>query len=86
MRVYRDAPGFDATVDGLFEGHFTGGAAVTARATIAWGDKDKLLLPRQAERARAAIPQARHLWLPGTSHHPMVDDPEATVRAILTSA
>jgi pimeloyl-ACP methyl ester carboxylesterase len=86
MHGFRDAPGFDATLEALHAGHFTGAAAVAAPATVAWGDKDKLLLPRQAERARAAMPQARHLWLPGSGHHPMVDDPEATARAILTSA
>ena len=85
MRGYRDAPGFDATLEALHSGHFTGAAAVTAPATVAWGEKDKLLLPRQAERARRALPQARHLRLPGCGHHPMVDDPEATARAILTS-
>ncbi|HEV2999832.1 MAG TPA: alpha/beta fold hydrolase [Solirubrobacteraceae bacterium] len=85
-RGYAAAPGFDATLEALHEGHFTGGAAVAPPATVAWGDRDKLLLPRQAERARAALPQARHLLLPGCGHHPMVDDTEATVRAILTAA
>jgi pimeloyl-ACP methyl ester carboxylesterase len=80
------SPGFDATYDALHRGHFTGASDVRAPVTVAWGDKDKLLLPRQADRARRAMPQARHLWLPGCGHHPMVDDPEATVRAILTSA
>jgi len=79
------ARGFDTTIEALHEGHFTGGAAVVPPATVAWGDKDKLLLPRQAERARRAIPQARHLWLPGCGHAPMVDDPQTTARAILTS-
>ncbi len=83
--AFTGAGGFDATIEALHEGHFTGGAAVVPPATIAWGDKDKLLLPRQAERARRAIPQARHLWLPGCGHLPMVDDPETTARAILTS-
>ena len=85
-RTFVQAPGFDATAEALHEGHFTGGAAVTTPATVAWGDKDKLLLPRQAERARRAIPQARHLCLPGCGHVPMVDDPETTARAILTTA
>jgi pimeloyl-ACP methyl ester carboxylesterase len=84
-RAFTGASGFDATLDALHEGHFTGGEAVTPPVTIAWGDKDKLLLPRQAERARRAIPQARHLWLPGCGHVPMVDAPEITANAILTS-
>jgi pimeloyl-ACP methyl ester carboxylesterase len=86
VRKIMSGEGFDATLESLHAGHFTGGAAVTPPATVAWGDRDKLLLPRQAERARRAIPQARHLWLPGCGHVPMVDDPETTARAILTSA
>ena len=85
VRRFVGAPGFGATVEALHEGHFTGGSAVQQPATVAWGDRDKLLLPRQAERARQAIPQARHVWLPGCGHVPMVDDPETTARAILTS-
>lgn len=86
VEVLRGAPGFGATLEALHEGHFTGGAAVTTPVTVAWGDKDKLLLPRQAERARRAILQARHVQLPGCGHVPMVDDPRTTARAILTSA
>ena len=85
-RSYVAAPGFDATLEALHAGHFTGAGEVQPPFTVAWGDKDKLLLPRQAERARRALPQGRHLWLTGCNHHPMVDDPEATARAILTSA
>lgn len=50
--------------------------------TIAWGTKDKLLLPSQAERARAAYPQARIVKMAGCGHVPMVDNPELVVRVI----
>ena len=83
---FASAPGFDATLEALHEGHFTGAGEVRSPFTVAWGDRDKLLLPRQAERARRALPDGRHLWLAGCNHHPMVDDPEATARAILSSA
>ncbi len=86
VEKFAGATGFDETAHALHEGHFTGGALVTPPATIAWGDKDKLLLPRQAERARRVLPRGRHLWLTGCGHHPMVDAPEMTARAILTSA
>jgi len=86
VSTFAGSSGFDATAEALHEGHFTDAGAVTAPATVAWGDKDKLLLPRQAERARRALPQARHVTLPGCGHIPMVDDPETTARAILTSA
>jgi pimeloyl-ACP methyl ester carboxylesterase len=85
-RAFAGASGFDATLEALHEGHFTGAPAVRPPVTVAWGDRDKLLLPRQAERARRALPQARHVWLAGCGHVPMVDAPEATARAILTSA
>jgi pimeloyl-ACP methyl ester carboxylesterase len=44
--------------------------------TIAWGDKDRLLLFRpQFARARARVPDARHLTLHDIGHLPMFDDP-----------
>ncbi len=50
--------------------------------TIAWGTRDKLLLPSQAERARTTYPQARIVKLPGCGHVPMVDDPALVVRVV----
>jgi pimeloyl-ACP methyl ester carboxylesterase len=53
--------------------------------TIAWAEKDRLLLPRQAERARRALPWARHVTLFGCGHVPTWDDPGLVARTILTS-
>lgn len=53
------------------------------RVTIAWGDRDRLLLSRQADRARALLPQARHVSLRGCGHVPMADDPDLVARVIL---
>lgn len=53
------------------------------RATIAWGDRDRLLLSRQASRARALLPLARHVTLPGCGHVPMSDDPDRVAGVIL---
>jgi pimeloyl-ACP methyl ester carboxylesterase len=53
---------------------------------VAWAEKDRLLLPREAARAREALPFARHIVLPGCGHVPTWDDPELVARAILTSA
>lgn len=53
-------------------------------ATVAWGDRDRLLIAsRQAPRARRALPAARHVTLHGCGHVPMWDDPERVARAIL---
>jgi pimeloyl-ACP methyl ester carboxylesterase len=53
-------------------------------ATIAWGDRDRLLIySRQAPRARRRLPEARHITLRGCGHVPTWDDPEAVAAAIL---
>lgn len=51
--------------------------------TIAWGSKDRLLLPYHAERARRQLPQAEHVWLRGSGHVPMSDDVDGVVDILL---
>jgi pimeloyl-ACP methyl ester carboxylesterase len=80
------SPGWRTTLDALGRGRFSGGEQVTTPMTVAWAEKDRLLLPRQAQRARAEIPQARHITLVGCGHVPTWDDPQQVARAILTSA
>ncbi|MBC7298571.1 MAG: alpha/beta fold hydrolase [Demequina sp.] len=54
-------------------------------ATIAWSDRDRILLrpQRNAARARTKLPTARHRQLPGCGHIPMFDDPDAITSLIL---
>ena len=84
-RALAEAPAFEATLDVMSRSHFTGGAEVPETATVAWGERDRLLLPRQGERARRALPRARHVVLPGCGHLPMSDDP-ALVAGVILSA
>ncbi|MEU9648892.1 alpha/beta fold hydrolase [Streptomyces sp. NPDC048110] len=51
--------------------------------TVAWGDRDRLLLPRQGIRAKRAIPRARLVRLPCCGHVPMNDDPALVARVLL---
>ncbi|GHF58655.1 alpha/beta fold hydrolase [Streptomyces thermodiastaticus] len=51
--------------------------------TVAWGSKDRLLLPRQGVRAKRILPHARLVRLPGCGHVPMNDDPALVARVIL---
>ena len=78
-------PTFDALVHNLATGlEQTGPAAAgTGRITIGWGRQDRLCLPRQAARARAAFPSAKLHWFEGSGHFPMWDQPEETVAVIL---
>jgi pimeloyl-ACP methyl ester carboxylesterase len=55
--------------------------------TIAWGERDRLLLyRRQSARARAALPAARHVTLTGCGHVPTWDDPEQVRRVLLEAS
>ncbi|CAL9388277.1 putative protein [Streptomyces sp. enrichment culture] len=51
--------------------------------TVAWGARDRLLVPRQGVRAKRTIPRARLVRLPGCGHVPMNDDPALVARVIL---
>ncbi|MCX2924861.1 alpha/beta fold hydrolase [Streptomyces sp. NEAU-W12] len=51
--------------------------------TIAWGARDRLLVPRQGVRAKRTIPGARLVRLPGCGHVPMNDDPALVARVLL---
>jgi pimeloyl-ACP methyl ester carboxylesterase len=54
--------------------------------TIAWGVRDRLLpYGRQAPRARAMLPHARHVTL-GAGHVPFFDDPAAVADVVGSSA
>ncbi|MGU3316973.1 alpha/beta fold hydrolase [Sphingomonas sp. M6A6_1c] len=80
-------PTFDALVDNLATGpEQTGPAAPgTGRVVIGWGRHDRLCLPRQAARAKAAFPGAELHWFKRSGHFPMWDMPEETVAVILNA-
>ncbi len=55
----------------------------TVPVTVAWGAKDRILPPLQAERARQRLPQARHVALADCGHVPMSDAPDQVARLVL---
>jgi pimeloyl-ACP methyl ester carboxylesterase len=76
------ATAFDDVCD-AFTGYIApADAADRVPVTIAWGDKDRLLLPRQARRARRLLPRARVVIVPGTGHLMMGDDPSAVAAVV----
>lgn len=58
---------------------------VTVPTTVAWGDTDRLLLPSEAQTARARLPEATHLTLPDCGHCPQHDHPELVVDVVVAS-
>jgi pimeloyl-ACP methyl ester carboxylesterase len=80
------APGWKATLPVSREYTFHDGDELRMPVTIGWGTRDRLLIPRQAERARIRLPRARHVPLPGCGHIPMSDDPEGVAALLLAGS
>ncbi|MEU7733237.1 alpha/beta hydrolase, partial [Streptomyces griseus] len=81
----RGATGFHQTLDtgrGLLFRDEVKGVPVS----VAWGTRDRILLPRQGIRAKRVIPHARLVRLPGCGHVPMNDDPALVARVILDTS
>jgi pimeloyl-ACP methyl ester carboxylesterase len=90
IRALRDAwasPAFVAVLEAFDSYSFAAGEELQETpVTVAWGERDHLLLyARQAPRARAMLPQARHLTL-GGGHIPCFDDPAAVAAVVRASA
>lgn len=79
----RHAPGWDATLPRTLDYAFAGDLDVPV--TIAWAEHDRVLLRRQAVRARAALPEAEHLTLHGCGHVSTWDDPDRVARAVIAT-
>ncbi|MTD44247.1 alpha/beta fold hydrolase [Conexibacter sp. W3-3-2] len=77
--AYASAPAFAATNRAMRSGHFTGGERIRVPVLLAWGELDRLVTPP----ARALVPHAVSITLPGCSHLPMLDDPALSARTIL---
>jgi pimeloyl-ACP methyl ester carboxylesterase len=72
--LLRDAPSWRA-------------ATPVAPTTVAWGDRDRLLIySRQAPRAARLLPTAQHVTLAGCGHVPTWDDPEQVARVLLEAS
>lgn len=71
----------DAVLAGI--GQFTGQVPADVPVTIAWGAKDRLLSPRQAAVAKAQLPAAHFVQLPGCGHVPMTDAPDLVADVLL---
>ena len=86
VRALAGAPWFDDTLIAITSSAFSGGERIEPPVTIAWGERDRLLLPRQANRAGAAIPSARMVKLRGCGHVPTHDDPRQVADVLLSGS
>jgi len=83
LRALAGAAWFDATLPTIAHRSFRNGAGIEVPVTIAWGDKDRVLPPRQARRASWAVPSARMVTLYDCGHVPTYDDPEQVAQIML---
>lgn len=85
LKSFADCRTFDALVRDLAAGPMQEGPSApgSGKVTIVWGKQDRLCLPQQAERAKAAFPKAKLVWFSGCGHFPMWDRPEDTVELVL---
>lgn len=86
VRALATAPGWEATLPALTGGYFESGEGIDCPVTIAWGERDLLLLPRQARRAKRLIPHAKVITLEGCGHVPTWDDPGQVTRVLLEAS
>jgi pimeloyl-ACP methyl ester carboxylesterase len=56
---------------------------IAAPTLLVWGDQDRLVDVRLAERTRSSIRGARLIVLPGVGHVAMMEDPQTTARAVV---
>lgn len=87
IRALAGAPGFLPTLVAFERYTLTASPELEdVPITILWGSRDRLLLPRQADRARRLLPGARHVALRGLGHVPTWDDPALVSAAIIQAA
>jgi pimeloyl-ACP methyl ester carboxylesterase len=85
--AFIDGPAFEPALEGFRDYRFRAPDELRGvPVTIAWGTRDALLIPRQAERARRLLPLAQHVALRGCGHVPCHDDPEAVAAVLLAGS
>ena len=86
IHAMAEAPGFRTTLRALEKDRFTGGAAITVPVTVAFGTRDRVLLPGVARHRDELPAQTRWVRLRGCGHVPMVDDPDAVADLLLQAS
>ncbi|MGB3351836.1 MAG: alpha/beta fold hydrolase [Mycobacterium sp.] len=88
LRNFASSPSLFDALQALIRGPKQQGApsgTLHAPVVIGWGRKDRVTLPRQAQRAQELFPDARMHWFSDCGHFPHWDKPAETVRLILDS-
>ena len=79
-------PGFRATERAIAHRHYRSAAPLGAPVTVAFGSRDRLLLPGQSRHVEQLPAGSKVAALPGCGHLPMTDDPAAVAALLATAA
>jgi pimeloyl-ACP methyl ester carboxylesterase len=79
-------PGFDAVLGATAARHADGFTGLDMPVTVAFGTRDRLLLPGRSRRLDQLPPQTRVARLPRCGHVPIADDRDAVTALIVRSA
>jgi pimeloyl-ACP methyl ester carboxylesterase len=86
VRSLGTCPAFDAVLRATSERRVEGFTALDVPVTVAFGTRDRLLLPGQSRRFDQLPPGTRVSRLAGCGHVPIADDPAAVTTLITRSA
>jgi len=65
---------------------FSTGLGIDVPVTVAWGTRDRLLYPAQADHLSSLLPGARLVSLNDCGHVPTFDDPDAVAEVLLSGS
>ena len=82
-RAFGRSPGFDEHLNATIRERFVGCRSVAVPVTVAFGERDRLLLRHQSRHRDQLPPQTRWFELPGCGHVPTHDDPALVAEVIL---
>src|ERR671916_2614006 len=82
-RAFGRSPGFEEHLNATIRERFVGCRSVAVPVTVAFGERDRLLLRHQSRHRDQLPPQTRWFELPGCGHVPTHDDPALVAEVIL---
>jgi pimeloyl-ACP methyl ester carboxylesterase len=82
LRLFANAPGFDATLEHILARQVRGLDRIDCPVLVLWGSRDTLLIPRQGRRFERLIPNCELRYVKGLGHTPMSDDPQLLAEVI----
>ena len=82
-KAFAYSPGFDEHLMATGRERFVGGRSIEVPVTVAFGERDRLLLRSQSRHRVELPPQTRWFELPDCGHVPTYDDPSLVARVLL---